>query len=111
MIELLAAKKAFKENLVFEDASVQLHLGTYYTLTGPNGSGKSTLMKCLLQQEELTEGQMLLNGVQVKSSSRPFRTQVFGINDAIGWLPGGDRGPAPRNDGAGCHRNCQRPGC
>lgn len=88
MIELLAAKKAFKENLVFDDASVQLHRGTYYTLTGPNGSGKSTLMKCLLQQEELTEGHMLLNGASVKSSSLPFRTQVFGINDAIGWLPG-----------------------
>lgn len=67
--------------------TVQLHRGTYYTLTGPNGSGKST-MKCLLRQEELTEGYMLLNGASVKSSFLPFRTQVFGINDAIGWLPG-----------------------
>ncbi|MDO4898296.1 MAG: ATP-binding cassette domain-containing protein [Rothia sp. (in: high G+C Gram-positive bacteria)] len=88
MIEVQAAHKAFGENVIFDDVSVQLHLGSYYTLTGPNGSGKSTLMKCLLQQENLTEGQMLLDGVAVKSSSKPFRTRVFGINDAIGWLPG-----------------------
>lgn len=87
-LELRDGSKAYGKNLVFEGASLRLEPGTYYTLTGPNGSGKSTLMKCLLQQENLTSGELLLRGLPVASSSRDFRTSVFGLNDAIGWLPG-----------------------
>lgn len=82
------AAKSYRDNSIFSEISVTFEPGTYYTLAGPNGSGKSTFMSCLLQQEELTEGQVLLDGQPVTSASPEFRVQVFGINDSVGWLPG-----------------------
>ncbi len=88
MIELRDGTKKYNSNVVFEDASLAIEPGTYYTLTGPNGSGKSTLMNCLLRQEELTAGELLLNGKSVTAQNRDYAEQIFGINDSIGWLPG-----------------------
>lgn len=82
------AAKSYRDNSIFSEISVTFEPGTYYTLAGPNGSGKSTFMSCLLQQEELTEGQVLLDGQPITSASPEFRVQVFGINDSVGWLPG-----------------------
>lgn len=87
-LQLNQGAKAFDENVIFSGASVTLEPGVYYTLTGPNGSGKSTLMSCLLLHQDLTEGQVLIDGAPVTSASEAFRLQVFGLNDALGWLPG-----------------------
>lgn len=72
-LQLNQGAKAFDENVIFSGASVTLEPGVYYTLTGPNGSGKSTLMSCLLLQQDLTEGQVLIDGAPVTSASEAFR--------------------------------------
>lgn len=88
MIEMRGGTKKFLNNAVFSDATLSFEPGTYYTLTGPNGSGKSTLMSCFLRQAELTEGQLLLDGTVITAGDAVYAREVFGINDAIGWLPG-----------------------
>lgn len=80
--------KKFLDNTVFSAATLGFEPDTYYTLTGPNGSGKSTLMSCFLRQIELSEGQLLLDGNITRAGDTLYAREVFGINDAIGWLPG-----------------------
>lgn len=65
-----------------------MEMGKHYILSGPNGSGKSTLMKCLLRQESLTDGKILLAGNIVDAQNTGYSKKVFGLNDSIGWLPG-----------------------
>ena len=88
MLSLEHGTKKYVGNTIFENVSLHFEPGNYYTLTGPNGSGKSTLMSCLLQHESLTEGKLSLNGTKVRAGHKDFAREVFGINDAIGWMPG-----------------------
>lgn len=80
--------KKYGDNTVFEHVTLELRPGTYTTFTGPNGSGKSTLMSCILGQELLTGGKIFLSGAEIRPGNTTYAQQVFGLNDAIGWLPG-----------------------
>lgn len=80
--------KKYGDNTVFEHVTLELRPGTYTTFTGPNGSGKSTLMSCILGQELLTGGKIFLNRAEIRPGNTTYAQQVFGLNDAIGWLPG-----------------------
>jgi ABC-type bacteriocin/lantibiotic exporter with double-glycine peptidase domain len=51
---------------VIKDLSLKLNMGEKIALVGQNGSGKSTLIKLLLRYYDPTEGEILLNGVNIK---------------------------------------------
>ncbi|MBI5243597.1 MAG: ABC-F family ATP-binding cassette domain-containing protein [Elusimicrobia bacterium] len=57
MITLRNVAKSFGQQLLFQDAALQINEGDRYVLVGPNGSGKSTLFKILLGIEEADSGQ------------------------------------------------------
>ena len=48
------------------DVSLHLDKGKLAVLLGKNGSGKSTLMKCLLSLNKGYEGEILLDGKNIK---------------------------------------------
>ncbi|MFA5140361.1 MAG: ABC-F family ATP-binding cassette domain-containing protein [Elusimicrobiota bacterium] len=56
MITLKGVSKSFGQQILFEDADLQINEGDRFVLVGPNGSGKSTLLKILLGQEEADSG-------------------------------------------------------
>jgi len=60
MITLRGVRKSFGQQLLFEDASLQINEGDRYVLVGPNGAGKSTLFKILLGEEEADAGQFTI---------------------------------------------------
>ena len=60
MITLHGVSKSFGQQLLFQDASLQINEGDRYVLVGPNGSGKSTLFKILLGVEEADSGQFTI---------------------------------------------------
>ena len=60
------------------DVSLHLDKGKLAVLLGKNGSGKSTLMKCLLSLNKGYEGEILLDGKNIKEiKNKEFLTGNF----------------------------------
>ena len=47
LIEISQLKKAFGQNVVLKDISLQVERGQVVVIIGPSGSGKSTLLRCI----------------------------------------------------------------
>jgi ATP-binding cassette subfamily F protein 3 len=60
MITLRNVHKAFGQQTLFDDASLQINERDRYVLAGPNGAGKSTLFKMLLGKEEPDSGELTI---------------------------------------------------
>ena len=58
MITLRNVNKSFGNQVLFEDASLQINEGERFALVGPNGAGKSTLFKMMLRAEEADGGEI-----------------------------------------------------
>ncbi len=54
------------ERFIFKDLNLKISSGEKIALVGENGAGKSTLIKLLLRFYDVTEGEVLLNGVNIK---------------------------------------------
>lgn len=65
MIEFYGVSKEFHGRRVLRDVTFQVKQGEFVFLTGPSGAGKSTLLKMLFRAERPTEGQILVNGMNV----------------------------------------------
>ncbi len=65
MIELYHVQKDFRGKRVLRDVSFQMSRGDFVFLTGPSGAGKTTLLKLLFRAEQPSDGQILVNGMNV----------------------------------------------
>ncbi len=65
MIEFYRVAKEYHGRRVLRDVTFQVARGEFVFLTGPSGAGKSTLLKMLYRAEQPTEGQILVNGMNV----------------------------------------------
>ncbi len=54
------------DRFIFKDLNLNIDSGEKIALVGENGAGKSTLIKLLLRFYDPTEGEILLNGVNLK---------------------------------------------
>ena len=57
---------AYKDDVVLSNLNMKFNGGKTYALVGHNGAGKSTLIKLLLRFYDPTEGEILLNGRNIK---------------------------------------------
>ncbi len=62
MITIRKMHKEFGNQVLFQDASLQINDGDRYALVGPNGAGKSTLFKMLLGETQPDDGEIQLRG-------------------------------------------------
>ncbi len=67
-IEFENVNKFFGSNHVLKDASLSVEKGHLVTLLGPSGCGKSTLLRCLAGLEELSSGNIILDGEDVTAA-------------------------------------------
>ena len=80
---------SYGEQPVLKHIRLTLEKGKKYALTGNSGSGKSTLLKLLMQYYPTYEGQILIDGTELKEYGCFFKQcayvgqEVFLLNDTI----------------------------
>jgi len=68
-ISLNGIKKSFGETEVLKDINLDIKDGEFLILIGPSGCGKSTLMNLIAGLEELTGGEIVIDGNDVSEES------------------------------------------
>ncbi|ASS89579.1 MULTISPECIES: amino acid ABC transporter ATP-binding protein [Aeribacillus] len=65
MIQVKHLKKSFGNLEVLKDISVDIKEKEVVCVIGPSGSGKSTFLRCLNKLEDITAGQVIVNGQDI----------------------------------------------
>lgn len=65
---------------VLDDLSLKIHAGQTVAIVGATGSGKSTLVKLLLRFYDVSAGQIMIDGVDLRAA------QVDSVRQAIGLV-------------------------
>lgn len=64
-IHVANLKKHFGELEVLKDISTDIYEGEVVCILGPSGSGKSTFLRCLNKLETRTDGEIVIDGVDI----------------------------------------------
>lgn len=67
------------EEQVLKNINAKIHVGRKMAIVGKNGSGKSTFIKLLCRLYDPTEGQILLNGIDIKKYDYDEYRQIFSV--------------------------------
>jgi ATP-binding cassette subfamily B protein len=67
------------ENYALKNVSFKFNIGERHAVVGMNGSGKTTMIKLLCRLYEPTEGEITLNGVDIKEYDYDEYTALFGV--------------------------------
>ena len=64
VIELRDLQKSYGDTRVLEGIDLAISSGEFLVLVGPSGCGKSTLLRCIAGLEEITAGQLIIDGLR-----------------------------------------------
>ncbi len=67
LVELLAVRKSFGDNLVLDAIDLTIERGEVVVIAGPSGSGKSTMLRCINGLETVDEGEVRFDGQTVRA--------------------------------------------
>jgi putative ABC transport system ATP-binding protein len=88
MLRMKAVSKVYRTETVETHAlralNLEVQAGEFVAVTGPSGSGKTTLLNIAGLLEELTDGEYLLDGVDVKELDDRARSNLR--NEKIGFV-------------------------
>ena len=62
MIEFKNVSKHFGPTQVLHNIDLNIKQGEVVVIIGPSGSGKSTLLRCINKLEEITSGDLIVDG-------------------------------------------------
>jgi len=79
-IEFINAGFSYKQGRkVLRNFSLKIHAGESVAVVGESGSGKSTLVRLLYRFYDLTEGKLLVNGIDIKNIRQASLRKSIGI--------------------------------
>lgn len=83
MLEIINVSKTYKKSKVKAIDSINLRIedGDIYGFIGPNGAGKSTTIKCITGIHSFEEGEILLDGVSIKSQPIECKRKMAYVPD------------------------------
>lgn len=67
------------DEVVLNNISAKIKVGKKMAIVGKNGSGKSTFIKLLCRLYDPTEGEILLNGINIKNYDYDEYRNIFGV--------------------------------
>ena len=62
IIELKNLKKQYSDNVILKNINLHVDRGEVVSLIGPSGSGKSTILRCIVDLESITSGEVMIEG-------------------------------------------------
>jgi len=82
IIRMFHVHKRYGSQKALIDINIEIAQNEFLFITGPSGAGKSTLLKLFYRGESATEGQVLVNGMNLSRIPRkriPLLRRQFGI--------------------------------
>jgi len=82
IIRLFNVSKRYNGKFALRDINLDVEQGEFIFISGPSGAGKSTLLKVLYLAERVSEGQILIDGMnlaRISSSRLPLLRRRFGM--------------------------------
>lgn len=74
------------DNIIIKDFSTNVTEGQKIAIVGPTGAGKTTLIKLLMRFYDVNEGEILVDGHNVKDFNRSELRHMFGMVLQDTWL-------------------------
>lgn len=75
-------QKKFGGLEVLKDVSTDIHEGEVVVVIGPSGSGKSTFLRCLNRLEDITSGQIIVDGYDISNK----KVDINKVRENIGMV-------------------------
>ena len=75
-------RKHFSDLEVLKDISLDIYEGEVVVIIGPSGSGKSTFLRCINQLEEVSGGDIFVNGINVTDK----KTDINKVREGVGMV-------------------------
>ena len=79
MLGVKHISKAYKDNVILEDINFTIKKGEVISIVGNSGCGKSTILKCLNRIENISSGEILLNGKDITEYKVEELRQKIGL--------------------------------
>jgi len=89
-VSLRNVSKAFGDNTVLRDLSLDIATGEVVSLIGASGSGKTTILRCINLLEQIDDGAVLLDGDEISAVGRdpnPIRRRVGIVFQSFNLFP------------------------
>lgn len=78
-----------KDRTIINDFNESIKQGQKIAIVGPTGAGKTTMVKLLMRFYDVTDGEILVDGYNIKDFDRGELRKMFGMVLQDTWLFGG----------------------
>lgn len=79
IVEVKNLKKQYGDNIILKDINLYINRGEVVSLIGPSGSGKSTILRCIVDLESITSGEILIeeNNLTDKNVDKKIKKEML----------------------------------